>query len=97
MSENYLITSGKNYLKIEDINKLNYLTVVLNRLIEVEGQIEIVRKRIPLGEEILIEDVNGNSQLRGGGLEFLELCDIVITFGQCGVSKQGLVLKMAKL
>ena len=31
------------------------------------------------------------------GFEILELCDIVITFGQCGVSKQGLVLKMAEL
>ena len=50
-------------MKVEDINDLTNLTVVLNRLIQVDGEIEIVRKKVPLGGEVLIQDVHEKSRL----------------------------------
>ena len=56
-------TRGKNSLRIEDISKLRNLIVVLHRLIKVDGHIEIVHKKVPLGGEILIEDLHEKSGL----------------------------------
>ena len=46
-------------MRIDDISKLKSLIVILNRLIQVDGHIEIVRKRVPIGGEIMIEDMHG--------------------------------------
>ena len=53
------ITVGRNCVKIKDINKTENLVFVIDRLIKVDGNVEIVGNKVSLGEEILLQDAEG--------------------------------------
>ena len=52
------ITTGKNFLKIQDIRNVEYLLFGLNRLFNVDGQIEILDSSVPVGGSVSVTDDN---------------------------------------
>ena len=54
---------GRNSTRIKDITRTNNLIIIVNRLIEVDGNLEIINKKVPLGGNILLEDLEENSRL----------------------------------
>ena len=56
------ITDGGNSTKINKMNETNFLIFVIKRLISVEGQLQIVHTKVPVGGNILITDMSGQAQ-----------------------------------
>ena len=56
-------SAGRNSTRIQDINKTENLIFILSRLIRIDGNLEIIDKKVPLGGNISINDVNGQSSL----------------------------------
>ena len=54
-------STTENYTKITDVEKTNYLIFILDRLICIDGNLEIVTRKVPLGEDIRLKDTRGNS------------------------------------
>ena len=52
-------TVGKYHTKIKDMRSIDCIIIILNRLIKVDDNLEIVRRKVPLGINISLTDVNG--------------------------------------
>ena len=52
-------TIGRNSLRIKDINETENLIFVIDRLMIIDGNLQIVTNRVPLGKEVLLQDVEG--------------------------------------
>ena len=52
------ITTGKNKTRLQDIDSAEFLIFVLSRLIEVDGQMQIINSKIPVGGSVLLQDEN---------------------------------------
>ena len=55
------ITQGKTCTRIKDVGKTENIILILRRLISIDGHMEIVKTRVPLGEEILLTDIQGTT------------------------------------
>ena len=55
------ITMGRNSFRIKDINKIKNIIFIIRRLIQFEGNLEIVKRKVALGGDIILKDVLGNS------------------------------------
>ena len=56
-------TIGQNSTRLKDISKTQHLIFIISRLIKVDGNLEIITRKVPLGKDILLNDVQGNSGL----------------------------------
>ena len=54
-------TDGKYSTRIKDITKTKFLIFVLNRLIRVDGLLQILTARVPVGGNVLLHDISGKS------------------------------------
>ena len=52
---------GKNSTRITDMSRTQHLIFVIGRLIKVDGNLEIVRRKVPLGGDVFLDDVQGNT------------------------------------
>ena len=50
------ITMGRNSTRIKDVNKTENLIFIVDQLIKVDGNLEIVGNKVPLGAEIFLKD-----------------------------------------
>ena len=53
--------TGQNSIRITDMSRTQHLIFIIGRLIKVDGNLEIVRKKVPSGGDILLDDVQGNT------------------------------------
>ena len=54
-------TTGKNSIRIKNIAQTQNLIFVINRLIQIDGNVQITRKKVSPGGDICLKDVEGNS------------------------------------
>ena len=54
-------SKGKTSTRITDVCKTENIVFILRRLISIDGNLEIVKARVPLGREILLKDVKGRT------------------------------------
>ena len=52
---------GRNNTCIEDVNQTDNLIFILSRLIKIDDNLEIIQTKVPLGTDVLITDVKGQS------------------------------------
>ena len=52
------VTTGKNYIKIQDVSHTDYLVFCLNRLLKVDGQFHIIDFSVPVGGAVSVTDDN---------------------------------------
>ena len=57
------ITTGENSTRITDIDNTAYLILILDRLISIDGNLEILTRKIPLRDNIVLQDNKGKSGL----------------------------------
>ena len=54
---------GKNSTRIKKMDQTNFLIIILDRLISIDGNLEILQRRMTLGNNVLLHDIDGNSGL----------------------------------
>ena len=52
------VTTGKNYIKIQDVSHTDYLVFCLNRLLQIDGQFHIIDFPVPVGGAVSVTDDN---------------------------------------
>eukprot|EP00092_Neocalanus_flemingeri_P022722 GFUD01024642.1.p1 GENE.GFUD01024642.1~~GFUD01024642.1.p1 ORF type:complete len:2733 (+),score=580.47 GFUD01024642.1:994-8199(+) len=55
------ITIGKNSTRIQDVGKTEFLIFVLSRLMEIDGNLNIIDTKVPVGGSVSLKDSNGHS------------------------------------
>ena len=56
-------TKGENSTRITDLSKTNYLIIIVERLVSYNGNLQILRRKVPLGEDVELQDRKGKSGL----------------------------------
>jgi uncharacterized UBP type Zn finger protein len=54
-------TMGRNSTRIKDMRKTENIIFIISRLIKIDGNLEILDRKVPLGRDILLNDVQGES------------------------------------
>ena len=57
------ITKGEKSTRISDLSKTNYLIIIVERLVSYNGNLKILRRKVPLGEDVELQDRKGKSGL----------------------------------
>ena len=56
-------TIGEKSTRISDFEKTNYLIIIVDRLVSYDGNLQILRRNVPLGEDVELQDRKGKSGL----------------------------------
>ena len=56
-------TVGEKSTRIKDLEETNFLVIILKRLTKVDGNLKIIRQKIPLGADVILQDIKGKSSV----------------------------------